>query len=51
MVDTWVELFSDFKNDSSIMILVGNKLDNQENREVTEEEAQAKADNYHMSYC
>lgn len=50
-VDIWIELFKNFKNDQAVTVLVGNKLDSNAEREVSEEEAEAKADIYSMSYC
>ena len=35
MIDTWIELFQGYKNDHSVTIMVGNKTDQAEKREIT----------------
>ena len=50
-IDSWIELFKNFKSDQAVMILVGNKSDIGVGRQVSTKAGEDKASKYEMSFC
>ena len=50
-VDKWIQDLKDFGEDDAAILIVGNKSDLEDKREVTTEEVKKKAEVYKMAYC
>ena len=50
-VDKWIQDLREFGEDDAAILIVGNKSDLEEKREVTTEEVKKKAEIYKMAYC
>ena len=50
-VDKWIQDLREFGEDDAAILIVGNKSDLEEKREVTAEEVKKKAEIYKMAYC
>ena len=50
-IDKWIQDLREFGEDDAVILIVGNKCDLEENREVTTEEVKKKAEVYKMAYC
>ena len=50
-VDKWIQDLKEFGDEDASILIVGNKSDLEENREVTIEEVKKKAEVYKVAYC
>ena len=50
-VDKWIQDLREFGEDDAAILIVGNKSDLEEKREVTTDEVKKKAEVYKMAYC
>ena len=50
-VDKWIQDLREFGEDDAAILIVGNKSDLEEKREVTTEEVKKKAEIHKMAYC
>ena len=50
-VDKWIQDLKEFGDEDTSILIVGNKSDLEENREVTIEEVKKKAEVYKVAYC
>ena len=50
-VDKWIQDLKEFGDEDAAILIVGNKSDLEEKREVTTEEVKKKAEVYKMAYC
>ena len=50
-IDKWIQDLREFGEDDAAILIVGNKSDLEESREVTTDEVKKKAEVYKMAYC